>query len=420
MNKDFLNYANSFQSVARLGLESITLLLSYLGDPHKNLKCIHVAGTNGKGSVCAFLACILEDSGLKVGKYISPNMIDVTERISINGTDISTESLEKLMDKVKIAADKVKEDLGDYPTQFELWTAAAFLYYYEQRCDICVIEVGLGGERDATNVIPSPVFSIITSVSMDHMGYLGNSLYEIACAKAGIIKQKCPVITFNQDNEIMRAIQEACQRNNCQLILANTPFTGSPDCGREVIDYQDMEALKLGICGAFQPQNASLAIEAAMLLGIPEMCIRSGLERASNMGRFEIKKSDKNRTLIIDGAHNSDGMASLMRSLERYFPNDVPVFIMGMMHDKEKDGVISNMRSSSLCPSKIYTVTVKNNSRAMSADDLSNVLNSAGLPSTSCKDIAEAILLTKDEKLCVICGSLYLYKDYHEAQGCNI
>ena len=192
MSKEFLNYANSFQAPARLRLESITYLLDALGNPHKKLRCVHIAGTNGKGSVCAFLSSMLTAAGYKTGKYISPNMVRVTERISIDGVDISEDELEILMDEVKTAAEKAKEHFGEYPTQFELWTAAAFLHFLRTGCDVCVIEVGMGGERDATNVIERPLLSVITSISYDHMGFLGSTLTEIARCKAGIIKKGCP------------------------------------------------------------------------------------------------------------------------------------------------------------------------------------------------------------------------------------
>ena len=208
MNESFLKYANSFHAVARLRLESITCLLEILGNPHNKISCVHVAGTNGKGSVCAFLQCILTASGKKTGRYISPEMFDLRERITIDGEMIPQTDLDTLLSEVQTAAEKAKESLGELPTQFEIWTAAAFLYFHRQNCDVAVIETGLGGERDATNVIENPLLSIITRIDMDHMNYLGDSLYEIAQAKAGIIKNGCPVITLKQQPDAQRAIDE--------------------------------------------------------------------------------------------------------------------------------------------------------------------------------------------------------------------
>lgn len=412
---NIVNFANSFQAVARLGLESISLLLSYLGNPQDNLKCVHVAGTNGKGSVCSFLSCILTDAGYKTGKYISPNMIDVTERISIDGKDISMSEFENIMQTVKPAAEKVKAELGDYPTQFELWTAAAFVYFSNSNCDICVIEVGLGGERDATNVISAPLLSIITSISMDHMGYLGDTISDIAKAKAGIIKNSCPVVTFMQSEEIISVLELECQNKHAsKLIIADKATTFEPYNGHEVISYKGIEA-KLGICGAFQPQNASLAIEAALLLGVDPKHIASGLYRARNMGRFEIRSFEQ-KTLVIDGAHNDDGMSVLMASLEKYFGTTKCTFIMGMMEDKEKSGIISHIKSSTMCPTQIFTVTVKDNPRAMDAESLSKLLCENGLNALPCSDLSEALSCVSTD-VCVICGSLYLYKDLSEIIG---
>ncbi len=416
MSKEFLNYANSFQATARLRLESITDLLERLGNPHLALKCVHIAGTNGKGSVCAFLSSMLTAAGYRTGKYISPNMVRVNERISIDGTEITDAELESIMDEVKSAAEKTKERFGEYPTQFELWTAAAFLYFLRKKCDICVIEVGLGGERDATNVIEKPLLSVITSISFDHMGYLGNTLGEIARCKAGIIKDGCPLVTFRQCDEVMSVFQEVCTERHSQMYLAETPTVHTPSDGHEIIDCGGMKGLKLGIRGVYQCENAALAIEAARLLKVDKDSVRRGLESAANPGRFEVIKGESGRrgTLIIDGAHNESGMQSLMRSLERYFPGATPVFIMAMMADKEKSGVIKAMRESPCTPEKIFTVTVKDNSRAMSPEALAECMSVGGFETVPCCDIGDALEKTKDFPLCVICGSLYLYKDYTE------
>ena len=418
MSKEFLNYANSFQATARLRLESITYLLDALGNPHKKLKCVHVAGTNGKGSVCAFLSSMLTAAGYKTGKYISPNMVRVTERISIDGVDISEDELEILMDEVKTAAEKAKEHFGEYPTQFELWTAAAFLHFLRMGCDVCVIEVGMGGERDATNVIERPLLSVITSISYDHMGFLGNTLSEIARCKAGIIKQGCPVVSAEQCGEVMTELRRVCRERDSEMYIAEKPTVHEPQDGHEIIDCCGMKALRLGIRGVYQIENAAVAIKAAELLKLGEDAIRRGLAEATNPGRFEVIDCNSRKgTLIIDGAHNESGMQSLMHSLERYYPGKTPVFIMAMMADKEKSGVIRAMTESPSRPSAIYTVTVKDNSRAMSANDLADCMKSGGFAAIPCDNICDALEKTADFPLCVICGSLYLYKDYTERNG---
>lgn len=407
-----MNYANSFQAVARLGLESISALLDRLGNPQSKLRCIHVAGTNGKGSVCAFLSSVLQCGGYRVGKYISPNMIRVNERISVDGVDISDKALDAVMMTVKSAADDVNASLGVYPTQFELWTAAAFLYFLECKCDICVVEVGLGGTRDATNVIEKPLYSIITSIDMDHMNYLGDTLYKIATEKAGIIKHGCPVVTFSQNETIMQAINEKCKSASSRLIIADSP-TKAEACGfHEVIDCNGMTDLVLGIGGEYQPQNASLAIKVALDMGVDESALREGLAKARNIGRFEVLSQAP--TLIIDGAHNASGMASLVRSLNRYCSGRSPVFVMGMMADKDCDSVFEAMRGLETPVSRVYTVSVKDNPRSETAEALAKRLAKHGFYAQACESLESALIQARNNELAVICGSLYLYKDLSE------
>ena len=191
MSSDFKKFANSFQAVARLKLEGITCLMKHLGNPQDDLKFIHIAGTNGKGSVCNFLQNIFSDAGYRTGRYTSPNLISVCERISVDGELISQVDIDRIMKVVENAAKAVEVEIGDFPTQFEIWTAAAFCYFKEQKCDIVILETGLGGVRDATNVIKPPVAAVITTIDVDHVEYLGNSLTGIAEAKAGIIKNGC-------------------------------------------------------------------------------------------------------------------------------------------------------------------------------------------------------------------------------------
>ena len=176
MDNNFKKFANSFQAVARLRLEGISCLMKYLGNPQNNLKFIHIAGTNGKGSVCNFLQCIYTDAGYRTGRYTSPNLVSVCERISVDGVLISDEDINRILSTVEDAARKVETELGDLPTQFEIWTAAAFCYFKEQNCDMVILETGLGGTRDATNVIAAPVCSVITSIDIDHTEYLGDRL----------------------------------------------------------------------------------------------------------------------------------------------------------------------------------------------------------------------------------------------------
>lgn len=411
--KDFSSYANSFQATARLKLESITLLLDFLSHPERELKFIHVAGTNGKGSVCAFLQEIFTAAGYRCGKYTSPNLISVCERISIDNSEITESELEKIMDTVKIASQKVFEHIGDFPTQFEIWTAAAFCYFKQKKCDIVILETGLGGVRDATNVIPAPLASVICRIAMDHTEYLGNNLSEIASQKAGIIKKHSDgkigiTVTLPQADEVCNTLNKACTECNNKLIFADTPKVHSPNGMYEVFDYKNITGLMSGIAGYHQLENASLAIETALQLGIDENAIKTGIKKAKNRGRFE--QVDKN--IIFDGAHNPNGMHALVSGLKRYFPNITPNFVMGFMADKDISSAVSYIKES-YPDTKIFTVTVCDNPRAETAEKLSEILNTCGLNATACKDIDSAICASQSSApLTVICGSLYLYKDF--------
>lgn len=412
---NFSAYANSFQATARLELESINLLLDFLGHPERNLKYIHVAGTNGKGSVCAFLQEIFTAAGYRCGKYTSPNLINICERISIDGVEITQSELEKIMLQLKEASLKVSQKLGEFPTQFEIWTAAAFCYFTEKKCDIVVLETGLGGVRDATNVIPAPLASVICRIAMDHTEYLGNTLSEIASQKAGIIKKHTDesrgiTITLPQSEEILNTLNKACSKCQNELIITNEPNINSYRDMYEIFDYKHIKNLTSGIAGYHQPENAALAIETALQLGIDEAPIRIGIKNAKNRGRFE--KVGEN--LIFDGAHNPNGMSALVSGLKRYFTDTTPCFVMGFMADKDIGSAVLNIKN--VYPSaKIFTVTVQNNPRAETAENLAKKLNECGLDATACDTINSALNYAKScAPLTVICGSLYLYKDFSE------
>ena len=417
-NKEFSTFANSFQAIAKLGLENIGRLLNHLDNPQDNLKFIHIAGTNGKGSTAAYLQCILTDSGKKTGKYISPNMISVCERISIDGKNIEEEQLEFILEKVRIAAEKCKEESGVLVTQFEIWTAAAFLYFNEQKCDIVVLETGLGGRKDATNIISSPLVSVITHIAMDHTEYLGDTLEKIAYEKAGIIKTpvngKGFTVISNQSPEVLDVFKKVSKEKNNNLIIASTPHSVSGDENGEIFDYKHIKDIKTMMLGSHQLDNASLAIEVALILGISEEYVKSGIYKARNIGRFEIISNSP--LIIFDGAHNPDGMTTLKNSLNRYFPDKSKSFIMATMADKDISsslGILNEVENLK----DIFAVTVKDNPRAMSAEDLAKVINSAGFKASASTSISDAIL-SKTAEMVVICGSLYLYKDYHD-EMCN-
>lgn len=414
---NFRQYANSFQAKSRLGLASIGALTEKLGSPQKDLRFIHVAGTNGKGSVCAFLQCILTDSGLKTGKFISPNMIDVCERISVDGADISKDALNALLSQVEGAAKEVERENGAMPTQFEIWTAAAFLYFKQEKCDIVVLETGLGGRLDATNIIDAPELCVITKIDIDHVEYLGGTIEKIAAEKAGIIKSGAAVITTGQQMEAFCVLENTAKERGCRFITAEPPQSSLPEEMGEVFDYKSLKNLRIKLAGVHQTENAALAVQAAIYMGIDEKYIRSGLLRARNIGRFE--KISDNPTVIFDGAHNLCGTKSLIDAIARYFPDEKLSVIYATMADKDIDASFALLKKHGFCDkAHFFTVTVEDNPRAEDAGRLAEKLGKYGFIAEACENIKDAYeKATITNKLTVICGSLYLYKDFKEMQN---
>ena len=412
---NFKEYANSFQAKSRLGLESIGALCEKCGNPQDSLKFIHVAGTNGKGSTCAFLQCILTSSGLKCGKFISPNMIDVCERISIDGKNISTEEMDSLLAEVEGYAKEVEKEKGAMPTQFEIWTAAAFIYFAKEKCDIVVLEVGLGGRLDATNIIKAPVLSIITKIDIDHIEYLGGTIKKIAAEKAGIIKPGTTVITTpNQQKEVLEILEMTAKENNADFILAYKCFNHAREGMSEIFDTEVFENLKINLPGLHQAENAALAVTAATLLEIDGKYIYEGLDKARNIGRFE--KISENPLVIFDGAHNLSGTQSLVDAVNRYFPEENLSLIYAAMADKDIDASLEYFKNSGFCKrAAVFTAPVKDNPRAELPEVLSEKFRSFGFEALPCSSIGEAYeKAVKQNSVTIICGSLYLYKDATE------
>lgn len=409
---NFIKYANSFQAVAKLRLESINKLTALLGNPQDSLKFIHVAGTNGKGSVCSFIQNILTDAGYVTGKYTSPNMLRVNERIVIDKSEISDTDLERILETVHQMAELVKEETGELPTQFEIWTAAAFCYFKEKKCDYVILETGLGGTRDATNIIKNPVITVITKIAKDHTEYLGETLREIAGEKAGIIKENGITITIPQDEEVIDVLKNTAIKNNNNFIIAEDVIVHEFKNYCEEFDYKNLKNLKLSLLGVHQAQNATLAIECSKILGIDEEYIRSGLLKAKNVGRLDI--INKNPLTLFDGAHNKNGMNALSNSLKRCFSDKEICFIMGFMRDKDIDGAIEELTKNGFgINNEVFTVSVKDNPRSATAEGLSDIISKYGFICAPCENIKIAYeKATKLNKMIVICGSLYLYKDF--------
>lgn len=425
MSKNFKEFANSFQAIARLRLEGISCLMKHLGNPQCDLKFIHVAGTNGKGSVCNFLQCIYTDAGYRTGRYTSPNLVSVCERISVDSVLISDEDINRILSTVEDAARKVEAELGDLPTQFEIWTAAAFCYFKEQNCDMVILETGLGGTRDATNVISAPVASVITSIDIDHIEYLGDTIEQIAGEKAGIIKAHADkneglTVSALQQPKAEEVLTRVCGEQNNRLIFAGLPLAKDTVDFHEIFDYTTsdgtvFENIECGISGFYQPQNAAIAIETAHALGICQEHIKSGIKAAKNPGRFEILSHDP--IVIYDGAHNKNGMTALAKCLVRYFPKwQGATFIMAFMGDKDISGELEILKNQGLLEgSEIFAVKVKDNPRAADTSMVCECAKALGIDAIPYSDLRDAYTTALSKgKPTILCGSLYLYKDLDE------
>lgn len=335
-----------------LGLDRMEELLNRLGRPEQDLKMIHVAGTNGKGSVCTFIAAILEAAGYKVGRYISPTLYDYRERIQINGIYIEPEALAEGMSEIREICEAMAAEGMEAPTVFEVETALGFWYFKKNGCDFVVLETGMGGRLDSTNAAAHPILSVITSISMDHMAQLGNTLSEIAFEKAGILKPGTPAVIGPQKPEAMVVLLEQCREKHI-----------SPEVGdwnrltvkerrlfeaRQIFDYKQYKNLTIHLGGIYQVENACIAIEAVEALKLENpmrTAIIQGLSRAKWPGRFQCLSREP--LIFIDGAHNADGAAALRESVEAYFPEQRKILIMGVFADKDYRAILEEMHSVS-------------------------------------------------------------------------
>ncbi|MBQ9748909.1 MAG: bifunctional folylpolyglutamate synthase/dihydrofolate synthase [Clostridia bacterium] len=406
----FASYANGFQTVPRLGLERITYLMHLLGDPQEKLRCIHVAGTNGKGSTCAFTESILLAAGYTVGKYISPNLVRVNERISLCREEISDEDLNALLDRIAALIPEAEKALGDKISQFEIWTAAAFCYFAEKNPDYVILETGLGGEFDATNVITSNVMSILTQIDLDHVEYLGDTVEKIARTKSKIIKARCEsgvTVVADQKASVIDVIREQATLAGTRVIVPETPVSEGTEEIYEIISYGDMRHLRLGLGGIYQMENAANAIACTLALGVSEDAIRKGLAEAKNPARFEMIGTEP--PVVYDGGHNPNGVRSLKSSLDRYYPKCERTVVFACMADKDFMPSIDMLNDGY---SRFVFTTVQDNPRAMGAEALCRAAAEKGVTGEWAPDLKTALAIARAKgNLVVACGSLYLYKD---------
>lgn len=413
-----LEYIHSIEwRGSRPGLSRTRELLQKLGNPERDLKYIHVAGTNGKGSTCAMLNSVLIASGLKVGLYTSPYIVRFNERMCVNGAPISDSELAELTELIK----PVAESMEDKPTEFELITALAFLYFKRHRCDIVVLEVGMGGRLDSTNVIESPVVSVITGVALDHTAVLGSKICEIAGEKAGIIKQRRPVVYGGRDDEAYKIICDRCIEKHSVFVRTriNDIKVHSMDVGGTVFDYGDYKSLKLSLCGNYQPENAATVCEAVALLNengfaVSESHLRQGLASARWRARFELLANEP--PVIFDGSHNIQGVAAAAESIKAFFGGKKVALLMGVLADKDYNDMVWLLAPLA---EKVFTTT-PNSPRALDSASLASVFGSFGVQAHGYASIGDCVAAayeyakTQNMPL-VMLGSLYMYGDVFSA-----
>lgn len=409
-----LEYIHSCKSLScRPGLERIGYLCEGLGNPQECLKIVHVAGTNGKGSFCAMLECILRAAGYRVGLFTSPYICSFNERFRVDGTPIDDGTLAEICETVKSVADTMSEP----PVEFEIICAIGFEYFKREKCDIVVLEAGLGGRFDATNIIKAPLLSVITGVALDHMAILGDTVEKIASEKAGIIKHGVPVLYGGTDACAASVIREraglvgadyfSADRDAlyiCRATLDGTDFS-----------YRERRNLKIKLLGAYQPENASTVIDAVDILrirgtDIPESAIVEGLASASWHARFELLSRDP--VMIFDGAHNEQGIYAAIESIRMYFGNQKVLILTGVMRDKNYSRMAELLSEMA---EKVYTVT-PDNPRALDAREYAEVFRRCGAKADAFLNVAEALSCARNDAqesaLPLVClGSLYLYHD---------
>jgi len=394
------------------GLHTISELLEHMGNPHKKLRYIHIAGTNGKGSTAAFISSILIESGYKTGIFTSPHIQRTTERIKVNNVEMEQSQFARLTEWIQSKIKIILEHGGCHPTEFEILTAMAFQYFYEQGCDVVVLEVGLGGRLDSTNVIDTPDLGVITAISYDHMNILGNTIREIATEKAGIIKRGGDIVTYLNPPSVTEVIENACKEKGAEL--HNTDFSSikmlEQDLEGQTFSYKQYASLKISLLGEHQVKNAAVAVHAAEVLkskgyDITEKTILKGLLKARWPGRLEVLR--RNPVLVIDGAHNAEGVAALKKSLDSLFPGQALTFIMGVLGDKDYRSMLAQILPG--C-AKLYTVT-PNSNRALPAADLAKAAEEYCENIEICGTVEAAVnkSLAETPKNGVICafGSLF-------------
>lgn len=416
-NREATNYIEELgYRGSKPGLDRVRELCSRLDNPQNDLRFIHVAGTNGKGSVCSYISNILVAAGIKTGCFSSPAVFEYRERYRIQGRNVSQAALCRSLEVVKAAADAMEAEGFDAPTQFEVETALAFHIFREAGCEIVVLECGMGGETDSTNIIESSLVSVITSVSMDHTAQLGRTIDAITRQKAGIIKAKGHVVTIEQRSEVINAIKAKASLAKADLTIVGRNEIKNVRWGikSSSFEYGKHGKLKITMAGKHQTDNAAIAVAAIDALRkerikIDDKAIKEGLETTAWKGRFEIIA--RNPLFIIDGAHNEDAARVLSESIEFYLHNEEEagklIFIFGVFADKDYDTISKIMAPHA---AHVITITPPNNARALPAEELAVTVSKYQPMVSAASSITEALemayLLADNDSVIISFGSL--------------
>ena len=393
------------------GLDRVKALCHALGDPQDSLKFIHVAGTNGKGSFCSMLDSVLRAEGYRVGLFTSPYILEFGERMRVDGKNIADEELCALVEEIKPIADAME----DKPTEFELITALAFLYFARKKCDYVVLECGLGGRLDATNIIKTPILSVITGIALDHTAILGDTHEKIAAEKAGIIKSGAPTLWCGSHAGAEAVIAEKAAEigSTFKKIDRSSLSVKEMTLGGTLFDFGEHKDVKIPLLGSYQPLNACNVLTAIDILremgvSISEDAIKRGMESVTWHARFEI--ISKNPLIIADGGHNPEGIDVAVDSIKKYFTDGKVLIVTGVMADKDHGYMAKRIASVA---EKVFCLT-PDNPRALGAGDYADEFISLGVDAVACESVADAVdaarLEAEKRGLPVVAlGSLYMY-----------
>ena len=393
---------------SRPGLARVTALLEKLGDPQKELKFVHIAGTNGKGSCAAMTASVLRAAGYRTGLFTSPYLFRFNERMQINGEPIADETLAALVTEIRPIADA----MADHPTEFELMTAVALLWYRRERCDIVVLEVGLGGRLDATNVIGAPEAAVIMNIGLDHTAILGDTVEKIAAEKAGILKPGCDVALYQQSAGVEAVVREKCAEAGAKLHIADfsqlVPAFDSLE--GQVFSYRGVP-YAIPLLGEHQLKNAAVVLEVVEILRargweLPQDAVEHGLYAVSWPARFELVRAEP--PFVVDGGHNPQCAETVAANLKRYFPGLRHVLLVGVLADKDYPALFDILDTAA----DAYVCVTPDSARALPAEKLAGYLARYGKPVTVCGDIPAGVEAASaaaggNGAVCAV-GSLYM------------